>query len=40
MSCRPVGVVLAGYVFGQYNKATDGSSSVEAEYLEVVATPA
>ena len=27
-------------VFGQYNKATDGSTSVEAEYLEVVATRA
>jgi SAM-dependent methyltransferase len=27
-------------VFGQYNKAIDGSTSVEAEYLEVVATPA
>ena len=27
-------------VFGQYNKATDGSTSVEAEYLEVLATRA
>jgi ubiquinone/menaquinone biosynthesis C-methylase UbiE len=27
-------------VFGQYNKATDGTTSVEAEYLEVVTTRA
>ena len=27
-------------VFGRYNKATDGTTSVEAEYLEVVATRA
>jgi len=27
-------------VFGQYNKATDGTTSVEAEYLEIVATRA